>query len=254
MSWTKRQDGVAACAFVVLLIAPVTASAQPDTQIWANFNFDWVRSHQTTLGVDVEPKVLVSAPAGDPGWATFDVIPSFEFTRGLWLDVVNELLVGRTKQTDDLDSTEVTPRFGLRLHILSNLRTSLEKEKRPKKRLVLRDLARVEWRNLFYSTDKPNSSTVRFRNRVELLWAINRGRISDNGALYLQVDDEWFWPLDEPDERYANKQRIRSGLGYRHSSAWRYEAFFVLNRSRKSADASFTDTDYVAEVTMKRVW
>src|SRR5215203_6817833 len=76
------------------------------------------------------------------------------------LDVLNELLVGRTKQTDDLDSTEVTPRLGSRLHLLSNLRTSLEKEERPKKRLVLRDLARVEWRNLYYSTDKPDSSTV----------------------------------------------------------------------------------------------
>jgi hypothetical protein len=32
---------------------------------------------------------------------------------------------------------------------------------------------------------------------------LNRPRVTDNGALYVQVDDEWLWPLDEPDERYA---------------------------------------------------
>ena len=241
----------------MLLFAPLHAGAQADTQIWAKLDFDWIVNHQATIGTEVEPKVLVSAPAGDPGWWTLDLTPSFEYTRGAWLDVVSELLVGRTKQTDDLDSVEVTPRIGLRLHLLSNLRDALEKEKRPKRRVVLRDLARVEWRNLYYSTGKPDSSTVRFRNRVELQWAINRARTSDNGAIYLQADDEWFWPLDDsetPDERYANKERIRVGLGYRHSSAWRYEGFLVINRTRKSATDRFATADYVAEMTLKRVW
>ena len=78
---------------------------------------------------------------------------------------------GRTLQTDDLDSIEFTPRIGLRLHLLSNLRHEIVKERRPKRRLVLRDLLRLEWRNLHYSTDKPGSSTVRLRNL--------RGRVAD---------------------------------------------------------------------------
>ena len=75
------------------------------------------------------------------------------------------LMVGRTNQTDDLDSTELTPRLGLRLHLLSNLRQQIVKERHPKRRLVLRDLLRLEWRNLYDSTDKADSSTVRLRNR-----------------------------------------------------------------------------------------
>ena len=55
---------------------------------------------------------------------------SIEYKRGQWFDVVSELLVGRTRQTDDLDSTEVTPRIGLRLHLLSNLRDELGREGR----------------------------------------------------------------------------------------------------------------------------
>jgi hypothetical protein len=53
---------------------------------------------------------------------------------------------------------------------------------------------------------------------------------------------------------YANKERIRVGLGYRHSSAWRYEGFLVINRARKSANDRFATADYVAEMTLKRVW
>ena len=140
---------------VLSLLLPCAAAAQADTQLWTEFKFNWIKSRQLTLGVDAEPKVLIWAPAGDPGWATLDVTPSLEYSRGEWFDMVGELLVGRTRQTDDLDSTEVTPRIGFRLHLLSNLREELVKEKRPKRRLVIRDLIRLEWRNLYYSTDKP---------------------------------------------------------------------------------------------------
>lgn len=228
--------------------------AQTDTQLWANFKFDWIKSRQITIGVDAEPKVLVSAPSGDPGWATLDVTPSFEYSRGEWFDMVGELLVGRTRQTDDLNSTEVTPRLGFRLHFLSNLRGELVKERRPKRRLVLRDLLRLEWRNLYYSTDKPDSSTVRLRNRVETLWPINRHKITDNGASYLTADWEWFIPVNDPAERFANRQRIRTGIGYRRSFAWRFEAMYVWNRSRNTVDEPFTTTDHAIDLTMKRVW
>ena len=121
---------------VLLLLIPSASLAQTDTQLWANFTFDWVKNHRATIGVNAEPKILVSAPAGDPGWATLDVTPSLEYSRGQWFDMVTEMLVGRTKQTDDLDSTELTPRIGFRLHLLSNLRQEIVKERRPKRRLV----------------------------------------------------------------------------------------------------------------------
>jgi hypothetical protein len=155
------------------------ASAQPDTQLWGELTFSWIKSHRLTYGFDVEPKVLVSAPDGDPGWATLDLTPSIEYSHGAWLDVLGETLIGRTRQTDDLNSTEVTPRIGLRLHYLSNLRNELLKEKQPKRRFVLRDLLRLEWRNLYYSTDKPDSSSLRIRSRIETSYAITRPRITE---------------------------------------------------------------------------
>ena len=52
---------------------------------------------------------------------------------------------------------------------------------------------------------------------------MNRPRMTDNGASYLAADWEWFIPVDDPDERFANRQRIRAGIGYRRSFAWRFE-------------------------------
>jgi hypothetical protein len=134
----------------VFLTSPVGAD-EPEFQLWGNLTLSWIKSHHLTLGVDIEPKVLVSKPADDPGWATLDVTPSLEYTHGNWLDIVSELLVARTKQTDDDNSTEITPRIGFRFHILSNVANDLLKEKLPKHRFVIRDLIRLEWRNLYYS-------------------------------------------------------------------------------------------------------
>jgi len=249
-----KSPSVAACALVVTLMPAGVARAQPDTQIWGELTFSWIKSHRFTYGLDIEPKVLVSKPAGDPGWTTIDVTPSFEYSRGRWLDLIGELLVGATHQTDDLDSTEVTPRIGMRLHLLSNLRDELSKEKRPTRRTVLRNLVRLEWRNLSYSTDKPHSSTVRFRDRVEASFSITRPRMTDAGATYLTSDVELFWPLDDPDERYASKQRIRAGVGYRRSFAWRFEALYIWNRSRNTLHEGFTTADNIIDFKVKRVW
>jgi len=55
--------------------------------------------------------------------------------------------------------------------------TALKRERLPRHRLVVRNLVRVEWRNLFYSGGTPDDSVVRFRNRhVEALYVWTRSR------------------------------------------------------------------------------
>jgi len=43
------------------------------------------------------------------------------------------------------------------------------------------------------------------------LLPINKPKVTDDGAAYTLADGEWFVPLDEPEERFANRQRIRTG-------------------------------------------
>jgi len=237
----------------VLLTAPATAAAA-DFQIWGAVTLDWIKSHTLTFKLDTEPKVLVSKPPDDPGWAKLEVTPGVEHSRGNWFDVIGDLVLARTHETDDRTTTEVTPRLGFRFHVLSNLRNDLFKEKHPAHRLVLRDLLRFEWRNLSYSDETPESSAWRIRNRVETLMPLNRPRVSDNGATYVVADAEWFWNVEDQQERFANKQRVRAGVGHRYSYAWRFEALYIWDRSRDSANEGFTTTDHAVDVRVQRVW
>ena len=113
---------------------------------------------------------------------------------------------------------------------------------------------RVEWRNLFYDDDRSTSSSVRFRNRLELQVPLNKDRLTDNGARYLTADWEWFIPLEDVAERYANKQRVRAGIGYRRNFQWRFEALYIWNRSRNTVDDGFTTSDHIIDIRVKRVF
>jgi len=240
-------------AAVLSLTAPATAGAG-DFQIWGAVTLDWIKSHALTFKFETEPKVLVSKPPDNPGWAKLELTPGIEYSRGNWFDVIGDVVVARTRETDDRTTTEVTPRLGFRFHVLSNLRNDLLKEKHPTHRFVLRDLVRFEWRNLSYSDATPPSSAWRVRNRVETLMPLNRARVSDDGATYVVADAEWFWSVADQQERFANKQRVRAGIGHRYSYAWRFEALYVWDRSRDSANAGFTTADHAIDVRLQRVW
>ena len=245
----------------LLLAAAVPAHAQTDLQLWGNLTLNWAKSARLAYDLDVEPKVLVSAPADESSWHSVDVRPSVDYAWRQWLDFVGETVVGHTKQTDDVNSWEVTPRGGVRFHVFSRAVPTeaagrpWRKELPPRRRVVLRDLVRVEARNLFYTGDGTgSSSTVRFRNRLELLVPLNRETLSTAGVRYLLADWEWFIPLGEPDERFAHKQRIRAGLGYRRSFAWRFELLYIWNRSRNTIEDGFTTNDNIIDVRIKRVF
>jgi hypothetical protein len=245
------------CVWACLLAGASRASAQSDSQLWGDLSIEWVKPSGVTWGLAVEPKVLLSAPPGEPGWWTVDVTPSLEYAATSWLDVVGELATGYTRQTDDVRSAEVSPRAGVRVHLFSRGLPPLlpGRERSPARRLVVRDLLRVEQRNLFYDgSDEESSSTVRFRNRVEVLLPINRARLTEDGAVYASADWEAFVPLGDPDERFANRHRIRTGAGWRRSAEWRGELLYVWTRSRNSFQDDFETSDHSVVIRLKRVF
>ena len=67
----------AACAALLLTCAsPV--NGQTNTQLWGTATFNRLRSDRLTYELELEPKLLLSAPEGDPGWASFDVTPNVD--------------------------------------------------------------------------------------------------------------------------------------------------------------------------------
>ena len=83
---------------------------------------------------------------------------------------------------------------------------------------------------------------------------LNKVNVSEDGARYLLADWEWYVPLGEPAERFASKQRIRTGLGYRRSFAWRFEALYIWTRSRDTIDEGFSTDDNSIDVRVKRLF
>jgi hypothetical protein len=240
---------------VLLMCASVASSAQTTTQLWGNLTFNWAKSERLVYELDFEPKALVDPSEGEPDWRNLDVTPNGEYALRPSFDLVAEMTIGRTLQTDAVHSTEVTPRLGVRFHLFSRAQKFRVLEQAPRRRLVVRDLVRVESRNFFYSGgDTDSDSTVRFRNRLEFLVPLNRERITDDGARYVLADWEWFVPLDDPEERFANRQRIRTGIGHRRSFNWRYELLYIWTRSRNTVDEEFSTNENIIDIRVRRVF
>jgi hypothetical protein len=238
-----------------MLLFASPSLGQPNNQLWGTLTFNWLPRDRLSYELELEPKVLIDAPEGEPGWASLDVTPNVEYALRRWLDLVGELATGFTSQTDDTDSFEVSPRVGIRFHLTTgDLPTAFRRERLPAYRIVVRNLVRLEARNLFYTGDTNSESTIRFRNRFELLVPLNRRRVSDDGAYYVLTDWEWFIPVDDPEERFASRQRIRAGIGYRRSLNWRFEALYIWNRSRDTIDDEFHPSDKIVNLRVKRVF
>jgi hypothetical protein len=60
--------------------------------------------------------------------------------------------------------------------------------------------------------------------------------------------------LDEAEERFANKQRIRTGFGYRRSFAWRFEILYIWTRSRNTIEEGFSTADNSIDIRLTRLF
>jgi hypothetical protein len=217
------------------LPARAQGSSGPASQIWVEACPGKRLGERSSVRLDVEPKWQVSSGT----WRSFDLTPRLEHYPLDWLDLVGQTEIGRTVQSGDQKTVEITPRVGVRLHLfatLARLRDRLGREPRlALSRLHVSTLVRVEWRNCFYSDDTPNSHEWRARFQVAGELAINHVSLAQDHTLYAVADVEYYLPLtDDVSERYVNKTRARAGLGYRASKATRVEVLFVRDWNRHS--------------------
>lgn len=246
------------CAW--LATAADVVEAQSTVQLWGDVSLNGLTGPQGrgAWAVDIEPQLQVAAPSGSPAWYASSLTPSGEYAVRPWLDALGEIGATYTRQTDGLRSFELTPRAGIRLYLLSRnvptVRGMVSSDLPPKRRVVIRDLVRVESRNLFYSDDTEQSSTVRLRNRLEFQVPLNRARVTDDGARTLLADWEWFLPLDDPSERFANRQRIRTGIAVRQSYTWRCEVLYIWTRSRDTTADPFSTSENALFIAVRRFY
>ena len=75
-----------------------------------------------------------------------------------------------------------------------------------------------------------------------------------DGTLSLLGDWEWFVPITDQHERFANKRRYRGGVGYRHNRAWGLSVLYIRTNSRNTIDAPFSTSENILDVQVKRAW
>ena len=219
---------------------------EASAQLWGNVVLDFPKGDRFLLELDVQPKVQY---AGDESWRNLDVTSVVEYYPNRWLDLVGEASFGRTQQSNDVSSVEVTPKLGARFHFLSNLRTMLERNLLG--RVAVSDLVHFEYRNFWYS-DGASSHETRLRNRIALKVALNHAELSRDNTLYWMADFEFFVPLagDVP-ERFATKRRTRAGLGFRRSDRWRLEVLYIRDASRDTLDEDFDSAANIVNIKLK---
>ena len=233
-------------AALLLCVSPLEVTAQQVTnatskQVWGNFITAFPQSDKLYLEADAEVATQVSG--GGDGWGYLYGTGLLEYYPNDWVDLTGELVAGFTDQNFSEDSWEATLRVGVRLHFLQQfIRTTVldrvRLERLSGKRFSIANLARLEYRNFWYTGDLPNTSDWRFRDRVEMKLALNRDDLGQDGVWYLIGDFEFFVPLDDPEapERFATKRRMRIGLGYRHSFRWRFSVLFMADNARDTLE------------------
>jgi hypothetical protein len=238
---------------LLFLLVPVRAdSGDLETQAWGNLTLGWIRSEKVYLELDLEPKVLVS---GDPQWRNLDVTPAVEYYPSPWVDLVGEMVVGTTLQTDDLRTTELTVRGGARVHFVQMARGKLQIERTPLGRISAATLVRLEERNFWYSDNTDSQQSFRFRVRLELKAPINHANLAMDRTWYVLADAEGYVPVgDEVDERFATKLRGRVGLGYRIDERHRVDLLYIRDRQKDTIDDTPTDSSQAIDLRYRVVF
>jgi hypothetical protein len=187
---------LAAATLVAAEATPSTASQANEVpfELWGNIVLDFPKGERWLFETDFEPKTLVS---GGEKWWNLDITPLTEYYPSHWIDLVGETTFGYTRQTDDVNTRELTPRIGFRLNVLNNLR---EREAEhfpihPLGRIRMGTLVRLEYRNFWYSDGSPSQHSWRLRLRFEMKVGINRADFSRDRSLYGSFDVEGYAPL-----------------------------------------------------------
>lgn len=214
-----------------------TLLAQNDEQLWLDFQLSFPFGGRYLLENTTTYQTLLNP---ENKWRSFSISPTFEYSLFKRLDLLSELPIGYTQQTDGVRSFEITPLVGGRFFITQNRRIDT--------RFVWRYQVRYFW--LLESEELQVSNRTRLRGEVFI--SINGPNLFTDKLWYTFLDFEEYVVLDQQvDERYANRRRGRIGLGYRLNYKHRFELSYTLQSSRNEIEDSFVRNDNVIQARYK---
>ncbi|HEX6223598.1 MAG TPA: DUF2490 domain-containing protein [Chryseolinea sp.] len=207
-------------SWLLILIAfwPCSLKGQSSsTQLWGEYMLNYSFANSFNL----ENAFVYSTILESPRWQSLEYAPTLEYSLDANFDFSFGLTLSYTNQTEDYNTFEVRPVLGSRIHLT------------PNKRILTRVYVRMENRNIKNLETDEWESTWRPRIRSEFLIPINKKSYYEDQLWYAIADAEWFFATDDDlDERFANRFRVRLGIGYRLDYGSRLEFIYMHQESK----------------------
>lgn len=212
--------------------------AQSSEQVWMEYmlNYPFANSY------NIEFAATYSSVLDQPKWRSFDVQLTPEYALSNHVDLMAALFAGSTFQNQSLSTFEIREMLGTRIHFT------------PNKRILTRLLVRFEQRNLQDEETKEWDHSTRTRLRLETITPLNKPTMYSGDKLwYAIVDGESFIVLDQDvKERFANRFRLRTGIGYRVNYSFRLEFVYTLQQSKNTIGDDFNTSDNIFRFRIKQ--
>jgi hypothetical protein len=118
---------------------------------------------------------------------------------------------------------------------------------------LTRLLVRFEQRNQLDQESDIWGNSHRSRIRAETIIPINKKSMSvGDKLLYSILDAEGFVVVDQDvNERFANRYRLRAGIGYRINYNFRLEFVDTLQASNNTIEGDIDTTDHIFRLRLK---
>ena len=222
--------------FVLFIASPAWVYSQSvDEQVWLEYmgNYPFANSFNFE-GAFTYNTVLTS-----PKWTDYGFSATTELSISQVVEPMAAVALCYTNQTDSYNTFEVRPVIGSRFYLT------------PASRIQVRLLARFEQRNFKNLTTGEWTQAYRPRIRGELLIPINQDSYYKDNLWYGIVDAEAIFTTNDVKERFTNRFRIRTGIGYRLNYSLRFEFIYMLQESREAITDQFTSTDNIFRFRLK---
>lgn len=223
-------------ALIVFMSFTIRAHTQVNEQLWVEYMLNYGFANNWNL----ENSFTYSTLMGTPKWRAYDYSAALERSVTNHIDLIAQGTVSYTKQTDNKSTLEIRPILGTRLHFT------------PNSRVQARLLLRLEQRNFKNLETQEWSQVYRPRARVEAIIPINKKSYFEDKLWYALTDMEWLFAMDDVEERFANRFRLRLGGGYRVHYGLRLEFLYMLQESRNTIEDNFVTSDNIFRFRVKQ--
>jgi len=190
---------------------------------------------------NMELAATYSTVLESPKWRSLEFQATPEWSISQHVDVMGAILIGSTFQNEATTTFEIREMLGARIHFT------------PNQRILTRLLVRFEQRNQLDQESDIWVNSHRARIRTEAIIPINKkSMFAGDKLLYSLLDVESFIVVDQNvRERFANRYRLRAGIGYRINYNFRVEFVYTLQESRNTIEGDIVTTDHIFRFRLK---